>query len=259
MSPAAEVDLGQRIENINGAMRYEWGGAVGSALDEVGNDLQRHIFDPLERTMSSIFGFGSGHDDHNEEGLGREMTDSMHTVGPSGHRSAGADGHAHTHEEAESPHRIVMEDLGQQTATGIGERLLGFLLQHDGTAHAGETARTVRAIKGPDGAFVLEFDAERYRGEARVPAADAQRLQADRLLFDADDHIEEPGKTEQAARDAKSTHAQELDGHKEAKARADQDEDAELRHEIESIDTESRLDTPDFSDAEDEWLVAKSK
>ena len=261
----AEVDLSQRLENVNGALRYEWGGAVGSALDEVGNDIQRMIFDPLERTVSDLLGLADDREEHRRSAQAPAATPlqpvSPHTEAPR-EASAAGDRTPIPDVDDEESHCIALTDLEPRPASEIGERLLRFLTA-TGPAPGREAVRTVRATTGPDRGVRLDFESERETFSVDVSEQKRQALQREngRAMFDADaergiqlhDHAE-------SAKEPKTHDAEaqkKVPGHEEPSA--DDEEMEQLRREVESIDTESRLDTPDFSDGEDDWLVSKSK
>ena len=169
----AEVDVSPRVENVNGALRYAWGGAVGSALDEAADGLQRTIFHPLERAFSDLLGLGDGDDDASETrrlAPAREMGDRSRPDTPRAPAAAAAvaepHSHAYAHEEhifgggggpaAEPRPPIQMQDLEPMPAADIGERILHFLLS-DSLSASLSSVRAVRTVKQPDGGVILEF------------------------------------------------------------------------------------------------------
>ena len=158
--------------------------------------------------------------------------------------------------------------LDAQSGAEIGERILHFLLAGPDGAH---TIRggSVHADSMSDGSVVLDFDDGQRTVKQRLSPEKVRSLQAgqQRTLFDADEHVAPGGikmeDHEETKTPAARADAQELEGQRKAAADAKKveadDELVQLRHEVESVDTESHLDTPDFSDGEDEWVVAKSK
>ena len=269
----AEVDLAQRVENVNGALRYEWGGSVGSALDEAANDLQRLIFSPLERTASDLLGLGSDEEPRREEPA-REMGGS--TPSHAGSRQAETGRNAsvrgdQTPTQGEPPAASPLVDMESLSGSEISERVLRFLFE-DCTSPRAEYARRVHTVKRPNGGISLELGNGPHTFSHPLSEDKVQSIQAehDRVFFDMDEHLDRGIKLEDgekpsnvvARESANPLEAQELEVQKKAAKElqehiAKDDEAAQLRHEAESVDTESRLDTPDFSDGEDEWVMAK--
>ena len=269
----AEIDLSQRIENINGALRYEWGGAVGSAIDEATDGLQRFILNPLERTVTDLLGLNSH--DTEERPVTQEPGESSRPR-PQARSSSTPSSAPEVDEHQYEGARDLSPMTHREPEPEIGEQILDFLLG------GYDAARVLTALPEPDGGVTLDF-ADAADGGAtsaqRLSPAQIHALRAKQNavrkngtteeppssyrtpIFNADEHIRmedtEAGPTEAQELEAKKKAPESLKG----KGVEKEEEDlVELRREVESVDTESRLDTPDFSeDEEEEWMVAKSR